>query len=105
VPLVADPVHDDGSPLDLTHSVLRSVSAVHLEYMRNMKTMASLRISLVRGEDLWGVLLCHHAAARVADPDLMAAADIVGQVVSLLLVYRFRGSHPQGRFPRSRDAM
>jgi light-regulated signal transduction histidine kinase (bacteriophytochrome) len=41
VPLLADPKLDEGTPLDLTHSALRSVSPVHREYMQNMKTAAS----------------------------------------------------------------
>jgi diguanylate cyclase (GGDEF)-like protein/PAS domain S-box-containing protein len=85
VPLLADPVLDDGTPLDLTHSALRSVSPIHREYMRNMDTAASLTIGLAHGQDLWGMLVCHHASARIAGPELRAAADLIGQVVSLLL--------------------
>ncbi len=86
VPLLVDPVLDDGTPLDLTHSVLRSVSPIHRAYMRNMKTAASLTVGLVHGQQLWGMLVCHHATARVAGPELRAVADLIGQVVSLLLV-------------------
>ena len=81
----ADATLDDGLPLDLTHSALRSVSPVHREYMRNMGTAASLTIGLAHGRELWGMLVCHHATPRVAGPDLRAAAGTIGQVVSLLL--------------------
>ena len=77
---------DDGTPLDLTHSVLRSVSPIHREYMRNMKTAASLTVGLAHGQTLWGMLVCHHLTPRFAGPDLRAVADMIGQVVSLLLV-------------------
>jgi diguanylate cyclase (GGDEF)-like protein/PAS domain S-box-containing protein len=86
VALCADPTLDDGVPLDLTRSVLRSVSPVHCEYMRNMNTAASLTIGLSVGPDLWGMLVCHHAKPRGAGFELRAAADLIGQVVSLLLV-------------------
>ena len=86
VPLLTDPALDDGTPLDLTHSTLRSVSPIHREYMRNMKTAASLTIGLAHKQRLWGMLVCHHGTPRVAGPDLRAVADMVGQVVSLLLV-------------------
>ncbi len=86
VPLLTDPGLDDGTPLDLTHSTLRSASPIHREYMRNMKTAASLTIGLAHGHSLWGMLVCHHATPRVAGPDLRAVADMIGQVVSLLLV-------------------
>lgn len=86
VPLVADPTLDDATPIDLTHSALRSVSPVHREYMRNMHTAASLTIGLAYGSDLWGMLVCHHQTPRAAGFELLAAADLIGQVVSLLLV-------------------
>jgi len=86
VPLLADRALDDGTSLDLTRSALRSVSPIHCEYMRNMKTAASLTIGLAHGQDLWGMLVCHHATPRVAGPQLRAVAGMIGQVVSLLLV-------------------
>ncbi|MBK5969482.1 GAF domain-containing protein, partial [Thiorhodovibrio winogradskyi] len=51
-----------GQPLDLSHSLLRSVSPVHVEYMRNMGVRASLTLSLYREERLWGLIGCHHGA-------------------------------------------
>ena len=85
VPLLVDPALDDETPLDLTYSALRSVSPCHLEFMRNMKTAASLTIGLAQGPDLWGMLVCHHGTPRIAGPELRSVAELVGQVVSLLL--------------------
>jgi diguanylate cyclase (GGDEF)-like protein len=85
VPLLVHPTLHDGAPLDMTHCSLRSVSPVHLEYMRNMRTAASLTIGLAHQQELWGMLVCHHATPRSAGPELRAAADMIGQVVSLLL--------------------
>jgi diguanylate cyclase (GGDEF)-like protein len=85
VPLLVDPALAGAAPLDLTHSALRSVSPVHREYMRNMKTAASLTIGLADGPRLWGMLVCHHATPRVAGPELRAVAATVGQVISLML--------------------
>jgi light-regulated signal transduction histidine kinase (bacteriophytochrome) len=85
VPMLADPALDDDTPLDLTHSALRSVSPVHREYMRNMKTAASLTIGLSHERELWGMLVCHHATPRVVGPELRAVAAMIGQVVSLML--------------------
>jgi len=86
VPLCADRALDDGAPLDLTHSALRSASPIHCEYMRNMNTAASLTIGLAYGPDLWGMVVCHHTKPRSAGFQLRTAADLIGQVVSLLLV-------------------
>ena len=85
VPLLVDPAGDDGTPLDLTHSVLRSVSPLHRQFMRNMKTAASLTVGLANGQDLWGMLVCHHYTPRVAGPEVRAIAGMIGQVVSLML--------------------
>jgi PAS domain S-box-containing protein len=92
VALMADFGSDDTGPVDLTGSSLRSVSPVHREFMRNMKTAASMTIGLAqeaRGDrELWGMLVCHHATPRVVGPELRAVADVLGQVVSLLLASR-----------------
>jgi len=85
VPVLADPALDDGVPLDLTHSALRSISPLHCEYMRNMGTAASLTVALPHGSRLWGMLVCHHATPRRAGPEQRAIAEMIGQVTSLLL--------------------
>ena len=86
VPLLVDARSDDGEPLDLAESTLRSVSPMHCAFMRNMGTSASLSIGLTSEANLLGLILCHHGAPRIAGHDLRAAADMIGQVVSLLLV-------------------
>jgi len=57
VPLLASV---EGPPLDMSHCVLRSVSPIHLEYLRNMGVRATLTISLVIDGKLWGMIACHH---------------------------------------------
>jgi diguanylate cyclase (GGDEF)-like protein len=86
VPLLVDPALQDDSPLDLTLSALRSVSPYHREYLRNMNVAACLTIGLTDGTELWGMLICQHTTPRVVKPPLRAAARIIGQVVSMLLV-------------------
>ncbi len=49
---------DTGGPLDLSFSVLRSVSPIHLEYMANMGVRAAMSISLIVGDRLWGLISC-----------------------------------------------
>ncbi len=44
----------DGAPWTSATPALRSVSPVHLEYMRNMGTAASMSVSIVIGNRLWG---------------------------------------------------
>lgn len=73
----------DGGAVDLTYAVLRSVSPVHLEYMRNMGTMASMSISLLSGDRLWGLISCHHQDPIRVPYHVRAACEFIGQVVSM----------------------
>ena len=63
VPLVPRDEPRSGRPLDMGGTVLRSVSPIHVEYLRNMGVRASLVISLVKGGKLWGLISGHHYAA------------------------------------------
>lgn len=51
--------------IDLSDSMLRSVSPVHLRYLRNMQVAASASMSIVKDGELWGLVACHHAEPRV----------------------------------------
>ncbi len=74
-----------GAPLDLSASVLRSVSPVHLEYLRNMAVGASMSVSLMRGDLLWGLIACHHREPRRVPFGVRSACEFLGRVVSLHL--------------------
>jgi light-regulated signal transduction histidine kinase (bacteriophytochrome)/HPt (histidine-containing phosphotransfer) domain-containing protein len=73
-------------PLDLTHACLRSISPVHLEYMRNMGVTASLGISIMNGEKLWGLITCNHESGeRFVPYEARTACGLLGEVVSSLI--------------------
>src|SRR5439155_4932601 len=59
---VLNPV--SGGFTDLTDSNLRSVAGVHLEYLRNMQVMASMSTRIVKEDQLWGLISCHHRTAK-----------------------------------------
>src|SRR4029078_733643 len=84
VPILATP-ELSGMPLDLSFSVLRSVSPVHLEYMRNMGTAASMSISVVVNGTLWGLISCHNAKSGRAPQPVRSACDFIGQLVAMRL--------------------
>ncbi|WP_019135865.1 SpoIIE family protein phosphatase [Cellulomonas massiliensis] len=78
-----------GEPLDLTYSVLRSVSPIHCEYLSNMGVAASMSISLLRDGRLWGLVACHHYSGPHHPPyGVRAAAEFLGSALSLRLVAR-----------------
>jgi two-component system, chemotaxis family, sensor kinase Cph1 len=87
VPLVPTIDPETGTPLDLTHATLRSVSPIHLEYLHNMGVHASMSISLLRQGRLWGLIACHHYAGPHLPPyGTRAAAEFLGSTLSLRLV-------------------
>lgn len=53
---------DDGNKknLDLSLSELRSVSPIHIQYLKNMGVGATLTISVLMDGKLWGLIACHH---------------------------------------------
>lgn len=75
-------------PFDMSFDVLRSVSAVHVEYLRNMGIAASMSISLVVEGRLWGLVACHHRAPRRVSARQRTALDMFGRHVSMILATR-----------------
>ncbi|MEJ1938376.1 GAF domain-containing protein, partial [Nostoc sp. NIES-2111] len=83
VPVLAAPGVEE--QLDLSAAALRSVSPVHLQYMRNMGTGASMSISIVLAGELWGLIACHNREPKLTSPAVRGACDFVGQVVAMRL--------------------
>ena len=73
---------DTGQPLDLTYAALRSVSPVHVEYLRNMGVAASMSVSVVVDGRLWGLIACHHRTPHFVPHDVRDGCDHVGRVVA-----------------------
>ncbi|MBV7537115.1 GAF domain-containing protein [Duganella sp. sic0402] len=72
-----------GQPTDLSFAALRSVSPVHLQYMRNMGTLASMSVSLVVRGKLWGLISCHHAEPRMLSFHQRTVCEQLGQILAL----------------------
>jgi light-regulated signal transduction histidine kinase (bacteriophytochrome) len=71
------------APIDMSHCALRSVSPIHIEYLRNMGVCASLSASIVCQDKLWGMLVLHHYSPRHASADLRVACETFAQIFSL----------------------
>ncbi|CAN5753294.1 bacteriophytochrome BphP [soil metagenome] len=69
-------------PLDMSHCVLRSVSPIHIEYLRNMGVGASMSISIIVNGRLWGMLACHHRAPLQVPYSVRMACDVIAQVLA-----------------------
>jgi light-regulated signal transduction histidine kinase (bacteriophytochrome) len=71
-----------GKTLDMSQCVLRSVSPVHLQYLRNMGVAASMSVSIVIDGKLWGLIACHHSAASCVPVEAQLLCRHVGQVLA-----------------------
>ena len=92
VPAVMVPQDDPrtGKPLDMSRAVLRSLSPVHLQYLRNMGVKATLTLSLVINGELWGLIACHHRTPRFVSYGVRATASLFATVMSAQLEVKQR---------------
>ncbi|BAZ47593.1 multi-sensor signal transduction histidine kinase [Nostoc sp. NIES-4103] len=74
-----NPVSD--RPVDLTNSILRSAASCHMEYLHNMGVGASLTISLIKDQKLWGLIACHHQEPKYVSYELRKACEFLGRVI------------------------
>jgi chemotaxis family two-component system sensor kinase Cph1 len=86
--ILSQPDWPEDRPLDLTHSVLRAVSPIHIEYLNNMGVQASMSISLLYRGELWGLISCHNTVPRFVDYPARQAAKFVSQLLSTALEFR-----------------
>jgi light-regulated signal transduction histidine kinase (bacteriophytochrome)/CheY-like chemotaxis protein len=84
------PELDGGKPLDLSLSILRSVSPIHIEYLRNMGVAASMSISIIVDDRLWGLFACHHYAPLLPSFERRSVCELFAQMYSMRLESRER---------------
>jgi len=72
----------EGKNLDLSLSILRSTSPIHVEYLKNMGVGATLTISLIHHNRLWGLIACHHYSEKNISPEIRLAAKLQGQFIT-----------------------
>ncbi|MBE9207350.1 response regulator [Nostoc sp. LEGE 06077] len=74
------------SPLDLSGATLRSVSPWHIEYLRNMGVTATMCISLINHNRLWGLIACHNYTPKNVDYETRKMCEFIGQFASVELI-------------------
>jgi chemotaxis family two-component system sensor kinase Cph1 len=73
----------NGMPLNLTQSTLRSVSPIHIEYLKNMGVAASMSVSIVVDGKLWGLIACHHMEPLSVPHAVRVSCTVLAQVLSI----------------------
>ena len=87
-PLVPNLNPVTGKANDLSFAVLRSVSPVHLQYMRNMHTLASMSVSLMVKGKLWGIISCHNEDPSPVPFEQRTACEQLAQLLALCIESR-----------------
>jgi chemotaxis family two-component system sensor kinase Cph1 len=77
-----------GARNDLSFASLRSVSPIHLQYMRNMGTLASMSVSLIVKGKLWGMISCHNEVPCPVSVEKRTACEQLGQILALCVESR-----------------
>ena len=86
-----------GQPLDMSQALLRDVSPIHRQYLRNMGIDASMSISIIQNSKLWGLIACHHYSPRILPRHLRAVCELFGSMFSLQLEAREKGEQFEER--------
>jgi chemotaxis family two-component system sensor kinase Cph1 len=80
-PVALRPEWTAPEPLDMSDSSLRSVSPVHLVYLKNMGVQASASFSIINDGVLWGLVACHNETPRLLTYDVRASCrSLVGNL-------------------------
>jgi light-regulated signal transduction histidine kinase (bacteriophytochrome) len=83
-------IDEVGRPLDLSLSMLRAVSPIHIEYLKNMGVGASMSLSIIVDGELWGLFACHHYAPRCPTFQARSVSELFAQMFSMRLESRER---------------
>ena len=70
------------APLDMGECTLRSVSPIHVQYLKNMKVAASMSVSIVVDGTLWGLMAFHHMAPKLVSYEMREVCKHLGQILS-----------------------
>jgi light-regulated signal transduction histidine kinase (bacteriophytochrome) len=93
VRLVPEAGPDAAAPLDMSACILRSVSPIHTEYLRNMGVAASMSISIVVRGRLWGLFACHHMKPFQVPYPVRMSCQVLSQIVSMLVDRELTAGH------------
>lgn len=83
IPILCQDDTQHPQPLDLSFAQLRSVSPVHLEYMRNMGTGSSMSVSILVEGRLWGLIACHSSGPHSVAHAVRETCDLVAQSLAM----------------------
>jgi two-component system, chemotaxis family, sensor kinase Cph1 len=95
LPADADGGRPQADELDMSMCALRSMSPLHLQYLKNMGVTGTLVVSLVREGRLWGLIAAHHDTPRAIPPALRSACDLLAEVAATRIAAIENYAHAQ----------
>ncbi len=75
---------------DLSDCTIRSVANVHLEYLRNMRVMASMSTPIIIDNKLWGLISCHHKTPLFPSYAIRSAFELLAGILSVQIIAKER---------------
>jgi light-regulated signal transduction histidine kinase (bacteriophytochrome) len=84
-----------GEDLDMSMCSLRSMSPIHIQYLKNMGVQATLVVSLVVGGSLWGLIACHHYEPRLAPYEMRTTCELLAEVIATRIAALESFAHTQ----------
>jgi chemotaxis family two-component system sensor kinase Cph1 len=69
--------------IDLSDCNIRSVAAVHIEYLKNMNVAASMSTRILKNDKLWGLIACHHRTAKNVSYAMCSIFEILSGIISI----------------------
>jgi len=87
-----------GKALDMSYALLRSVSVMYVDYLKNMGTQSSMVMTLMKEGKVWGLMACHHHAEPKHVPyEVRVACEFLAHTVSLQMAAREDAEHYEYR--------
>jgi chemotaxis family two-component system sensor kinase Cph1 len=72
----------------MSDCILRSVSPIHIQYLKNMNVTASMSVSIVRNGALWGLVACHHTSPKLVSYEVREVCKHTAQILSQRIAAR-----------------
>ena len=66
----------------MSDCTLRSVSPIHVQYLKNMNVAASMSVSIVVDGALWGLVAFHHMSPKLVPYELREMCKHLGEILS-----------------------
>ncbi len=85
-----------GADVDMSMCFLRSMSPIHVQYLKNMGVSATLVVSLLVGGRLWGLIACHHYSPRFIHFEVRAVCELLAEAIGTRIAALESFSRGQG---------